>query len=75
MMDVTLMVGVIVGVVQVVKQTGYVSKRFAGLFAIVLGLGLSNLFGDGEVTVRLFEGLMAGLMASGAWSSTKAVLK
>jgi hypothetical protein len=75
MIDVSLVVAVIVGVVEAIKRTGYVAPRFSAVLAIALGIAFSHLFGEGDAMVRVFEGLMAGLMAAGLYSGAKAALK
>jgi len=63
----------IVGIVQVAKQSGLPS-RFAGLAALITGLAggiLSARFGiDTNVPAAIASGIMAGLAAAGAWSVT-----
>ena len=64
-------VPLIVGIVQVAKQSGLPS-RWAGLTSLVTGLAggiLSARFGvDADVPAAIASGLMAGLAAAGAWS-------
>lgn len=74
-MDVTLAIPLIVALVSAVKTAG-MKSRYAPILSIGLGLVLFYLFGDNEgIVYRLFEGLLAGLSASGLYSGVKAVAK
>lgn len=74
MIDFTIMVPVILAVVSGVKQAGMPS-RFAPVLSIVLGMGAFYFLADGEIGVRLFEGLVAGLSASGLYSGVKTTMQ
>ncbi len=74
MFDLTIAIPVIVGIVSAAKTAGLRSK-YAPLLSIGIGVGALYLFGDGTTVSRLFEGLIAGLSASGLYSSAKAVTK
>lgn len=74
MMDLTLMVPIIIALVSGVKQAGMDSK-WAPVLSIVLGMVGFYFLADGEVGVRLFEGLVAGLTASGLYSGVKATIQ
>lgn len=74
MMDFTIMVPVIVALVSGVKQAG-MDSRFAPILSIALGLAGFYLLGTGELGPRLFEGLIAGLSASGLYSGVKTTIK
>lgn len=64
------LVVVIVGVVEAIKRALNLDSRFAPLLAIALGIGaLGSL--DGFSTVAIFEGIVAGLAASGLYSGVK----
>ncbi len=74
MIDLTIAVPIIFALVQVFKKAG-LSSRYAPLVSMILGLSLFYLFGVGEILPKLFSGLIAGLSASGLYSSAKTVLK
>lgn len=64
---------VVIGVVEVLKRAG-LPDRWAGVVALLLGIGGALLFGAAaglDVTTSLAQGLLVGLAASGAWSTTK----
>lgn len=73
-MDLTIMVPVIIALVAGVKQAGMDSK-YAPILSIIFGLAGFYLLGVGEIGPRLFEGLVAGLTASGLYSGVKATLQ
>lgn len=73
-MDITLAIPVIVGVVAAMKEVGLPS-RWAPLSAIALGLVLYYFFSPAFMWENMFEGLIAGLSASGLWSGVKATIK
>lgn len=67
---------VIMGVVAVIGQTQMLHARFNGLLALLLGVagGASwSLWIEPEtaVPVGVLNGVVAGLAASGLWSTTK----
>lgn len=71
MEQVTLLVALIIGVVEVAKKTG-LPARFAPLLSVGLGLVMAFL-GGGLTMTALTAGLMMGLMACGLFSGVKAV--
>lgn len=73
MIETSIIVAVIIGLIQVVKTAGFPSK-FAPLLSVALGVGAVYLTG-GEATtgLALFNGVLYGLMASGLYSGVKAV--
>lgn len=69
-------VGVIVGLVQLMKSMGFPS-RYAGVLAVVLGLASSfahTFYADSDLYRASVLGLMIGLSASGLWSTGKHVI-
>jgi hypothetical protein len=71
MMDLTLAVPVIIAIVSAVKTAGMWGK-WAPFLSIALGMLFLGLWGSGELTNRLLEGLIAGLTSSGLYSGIKA---
>ena len=75
---VAILAGLVVGAVEVIKQTGMPS-RYAGVVAIVVGITLALIAGaaeqvDGNAWELALIGIMAGFSAAGAWSIPKAAL-
>lgn len=70
-MDLTIAVPLIMAIVQAVKTAG-MSHRWAPLLSIGLGLvGFYFLLPGADTASSLFEGLVAGLTASGLYSGAK----
>ena len=74
MIDLTIAVPVIVAIVSAAKTAGLPSK-FAALVSLLLGVVAFYFIGSGETTANIFEGVVAGLAASGLYSGAKATLK
>lgn len=74
MIDITLAIPVIVALVEGVKGLGLESK-YAFLVSSALGVVGFYFLGDGEVGPRLFEGLVAGLSASGLYSGVTKMVR
>lgn len=75
MIEVGVAGAIIVGLVEALKQTGYLTSRWASLVAVALGVIGFVFIGEGEVGIRVIGGIISGLTASGLYSGTKATLK
>lgn len=64
------LVGVVIGVTEVVKKTNLIPERFIPLFALILGA----LFGFLQ-HVGFIESLMIGLSANGLYSGVKRTME
>jgi hypothetical protein len=73
MLDVTIGMAFVVGFVQVAKMSG-LKRRFIPAFTLIISVALFYLMGTGELTERVFQGLIAGFSAMGLWSGTKATV-
>ena len=63
-------VALTVCIVWAARQTGFVPDRFVPILSLLVGAGFAYLMGaQGSIIVT--NGVMIGLMASGAWSGTK----
>lgn len=63
----------VLALVELAKQAGFPS-RWAGVLAVALGaLGgaAAYVWGGSEAAASVVNGLMAGLMAAGLWSTAK----
>lgn len=70
--EIMVVVPVVIGLVQIVKNIGLPS-RFAPLTSIALGIGALML--DGVVwQAAVVQGIIVGLVASGLFSGSKALL-
>lgn len=74
MIEITAMIGVVVGISQIVKTTGLQTK-YIPLFNLTLGITLGVLFLSQDIKVNLFQGMIIGLSASGLFDHTKIVKK
>ncbi len=75
MIETSIIIAVIVGLVQVVKGVGMPS-RYASLFALVFGVAASfAVASEATVGLTIFNGLVLGLSSAGLYSGTKATLK
>ena len=70
-----IVVAVIMGITQAVKQTGYMDKKWSALFAVFVGVLWAWVAGDGDTAMRIFEGVISGLTAAGLYSSGKSIVK
>lgn len=63
---------IILGVVEVAKRSGF-PARHSGLLAVGLGAVGGAVLGAGPPELDVVAGVVAGLAASGLWSTGKAV--
>jgi hypothetical protein len=69
----TAIVAVIVGLGEVAKMNGLIPK-FVPILNLTLGVVAGILYSDNaDITIKVFEGLMMGLMAGGLYSGVKNV--
>ena len=64
----------VLGIVQAIKMTGLVPKKFSGVLAIVIGAAIGTAgvaFADSDIVRGLVQGAAAGLFAVGLWSTAK----
>lgn len=74
MIDITIAVPVIIALVEAFKYAG-LSSKLAPIVSVILGVAGFYFFGVDDLQVRLFEGLISGLTASGLYSGTKTLTK
>lgn len=72
-LDLTIAVPVIMALVQGFKGLGLPSK-YAFLVAMAIGSVSFTFLGEGEMAMRVFEGIVAGLTASGLYSGVKSMV-
>ena len=73
MIETTVVIAVIVGVVEAIKKLG-MSSKFAPALSLALGVvAIAAL--DGFTAINVFAGLIAGLSAAGLYSGGKTILK
>lgn len=76
MLEISIAIAVVAGVVEAIKQGFAINSRYAPVISIVLGLGTSFLFAEGLILGEVIvTGVIIGLSASGLYSGGKTVLK
>jgi len=74
MFEITVMIGIIVGLSQIGKIIGLQTK-YVPLLNVTLGIVLGVLFLDGDIKTNVFQGIIIGLSASGLFDHTKMIKK
>lgn len=74
MIDFTIAVPIILALVSALKSTG-LNPKHAPIVSIFLGVAFFTLLGTDTFKVDIFEGLIAGLSASGLYSGVKTTFK
>jgi hypothetical protein len=71
MFEFAVIVAIITGLVQVVKQAEVVPNKAMPIVSIVLGMAAGYFFVEGAVDERIFIGIAMGLAASGLFDVAK----
>ncbi|GMR66498.1 holin [Bacillus basilensis] len=74
MVSLAVMIGIVVGLSQIVKTVGLQTK-YIPLLNLTLGIVLGVLFLDGDIKTNVFQGIIIGLSASGLFDHTKIMKK
>ncbi|MGH1288688.1 holin [Bacillus toyonensis] len=74
MVGLAVMIGIVVGLSQIVKTIGLQTK-YVPLLNVTLGIVLGVLFFDGDIKTNVFQGIIIGLSASGLFDHTKIIKK
>ncbi|UYX50048.1 holin [Bacillus thuringiensis] len=74
MVSLAVMIGIIVGLSQIVKTVGLQTK-YVPLLNLTLGIVLGVLFLGGDIKTNVFQGIIIGLSASGLFDHTKIIKK
>lgn len=74
MVSLAIMIGIVVGLSQIVKTIGLQTK-YIPLLNLTLGIVLGVLFLDGDIKTNVFQGIIIGLSASGLFDHTKIMKK
>ncbi|HFJ9314956.1 holin [Bacillus sp. AFS051223] len=74
MMSLAVMIGIVVGLSQIVKAIGLQTK-YIPLLNLTLGIMLGVLFMGGDIKTNVFQGIIIGLSASGLFDHTKIMKK
>ncbi|MEC1628670.1 holin [Bacillus cereus] len=74
MASLAVMIGIVVGLSQIVKTIGLQTK-YVPLLNLTLGIVLGVLFLGGDIKTNIFQGIIIGLSASGLFDHTKIMKK
>ena len=74
MIEITAMIGVVVGISQIAKQLDCKTK-YIPVFNLTLGITLGVLFLSQDTKMNIFQGIIIGLSASGLFDHTKIMKK
>ncbi|CAM4057617.1 holin [Bacillus albus] len=74
MVSLAVMIGIVVGLSQIVKTIGLQTK-YVPLLNLTLGIVLGVLFLNGDIKTNVFQGIIIGLSASGLFDHTKIMKK
>ncbi|PEL93356.1 holin [Bacillus wiedmannii] len=74
MVSLAVMIGIVIGLSQIVKTIGLQTK-YVPLLNLTLGIVLGVLFLDGDIKTNVFQGINIGLSASGLFDHTKIMKK
>ncbi|WAA10341.1 holin [Fervidibacillus albus] len=75
MFEIGLIIAVVVGLVELVKRLEVVPTKFLPLVSLSLGILAGVFYLDGDIKVRVFNGIIIGLSASGLFDQTKIMKK
>lgn len=74
MIEITAIIGVVVGLSQIAKTNGLQTK-YIPIFNLTLGIMLGVLFLSQDIKMNIFQGMIIGLSASGVFDHTKIMKK
>ncbi|HDR8183750.1 TPA: holin [Bacillus thuringiensis] len=74
MIEITAIIGVVVGLSQIAKTNGLQTK-YIPIFNLTLGIMLGVLFLSQDIKMNIFQGIIIGLSASGLFDHTKIMKK
>ncbi|MFB6649341.1 holin [Bacillus toyonensis] len=74
MFEITVMIGVVVGLSQIAKTVG-MQIKYVPLLNLTLGITLGVLFLSQDIKTNVFQGIIIGLSASGLFDHTKIIKK
>ncbi|PHG70107.1 holin [Bacillus toyonensis] len=74
MIEITVIIGVVVGLSQIAKIVGMQTK-YVPLLNLTLGIMLGVFFFSQDIKTNVFQGIIIGLSASGLFDHTKIIKK
>jgi len=73
MVETVVVVAALVGLVEAFKRALLLPSNVVPLVSISFGIIAMFFLSEGDVALRVFEGIVSGLTASGLYSGTRAV--
>ncbi|MGH0448485.1 holin [Bacillus mycoides] len=74
MFEITVMIGIVIGLSQIAKTIGLQTK-YVPLLNLTLGILLGVLFLPFDIKMNVFQGIIIGLSASGLYDHSKITKK
>lgn len=74
MIEQVVLVALVIGITQIIKETGKVSKQYLPIIAIIIAV-MFNLLSGFAGSAIVIDGIIAGLIAMGMWSGVKRTKK
>ena len=75
MVDIALVIGIVVALVQLVKQLNFVDNKYLPVIALVIGVIAGVFYVDGDIQQKILQGVIMGLSAAGLFDQTKIITK
>ena len=75
MLELSVTVGIVVGLSEVVKRATPIPGKYIPVVNLVLGIALCVFTASGDLRTAAVEGIIVGLTASGLYSSGKNVMQ
>jgi len=75
MIELTAVVGAIVGIIEAIKRTSFLNTKYAPFLALAMGVTWFTLTGELTIAENVFSGIVAGLTAAGLYSGGKVITK
>ena len=75
MVDIALVIGIVVALVQLVKQLNFVDNKYLPVIALILGVIAGVFYVDGDLQHKILQGVIMGLSAAGLFDQTKIITK
>lgn len=73
-METGILIGIVIGITEVIKRAVSPNKRFLPLISLTISLIYVIGLSDMALKDAIITGVMVGLSASGLWSGSKTVL-
>ncbi len=75
MIELTTAVAVIIGISEIIKEAKLVNAKYIPILNLAIGIIICLFLSSDTIEMSVFEGLIAGLTASGLFSGTKNIVQ